>query len=209
MTLCALADVKTLLDLSVSDTSQDAKLPLLIKRVSAQIAAELHYDPTYASIVSEPHAVNNRQLLQLNTQPIQAVTSITLDGVAITDYSREPQYDAVGQVYRGAGWCGNYYVRGIAYDPVAGFHSILVSYTGGWHLPGDSSYSEGAADSLPYGLYSAALQATLEAFNILESGGTGMQSHAEGKISDTFRADQGLSKAVLDMIAPYVRGVVA
>jgi len=207
MTLCALADVKTLLDLS--DTSQDAKLTLLIKRVSAQIAGELHYNPAFSVIVGEPHAVNNRQLLQLDTQPIQAIASITLDGVAVTDYSREPQYDAIGQVYRGDGWCGNWYVRGIAYDPVAGFHSILVSYSGGWYLPGDPNYVEDNPASLPYDIYSAAVTATLEAFNILESGGMGMQDHMEGKVRDTFRADQGLSKSVLDMIAPYVRGVVA
>lgn len=207
MLLCALADVKTLLDLS--DTSQDAKLTLLIKRVSAQIARELHYNPVRSTYASEPHAINNRQLLILDAQPIQSITSITLDGAAVTDFSREPQYDAMGMVYRAAGWCGNWYTRGIANDPVAGEHSILVSYVGGWYLPGDQGYVEDNLASLPYDIQAAAIHATLEAFNINENGGVGIADHMEGKVKDTFRADRGLSQTVLDMIEPWVRKVVA
>ena len=71
MTLCLLADVKTLLD--IVDTSQDAKLNLLIRGVSSQIRAALHYNPKWTVYEGERHAVNNRQLLQLNAQPIQAI----------------------------------------------------------------------------------------------------------------------------------------
>jgi hypothetical protein len=207
--LCLLADVKTLLDIASPDTSQDAKLNLLIKRVSSQIRGELHYYPEWTVYSGERHAVNNRQLLQLNSQPIQAISQIIVEGVVITDYYREPENDWVGMVYRPDGWCGNWHVTGLENDPVAGWHSIVVDYTAGWYLPGDENYEEGESGSLPYELYSAAIQATLEAFNILESGGIGMQDHSESKVKDTFRADQGLSQNVLDQIAPFVRYVVA
>jgi len=209
VTLCLLADVKTLLDVASADTSQDAKLNLLIKRLSSQIRGALHYNPEYTTYLGERHAVNNRQLLQLNAQPIQAISQITLEGVVVTDYHRETENDWGGMVYRGHGWCGNWFVTGIADDPVAGFHSIVVDYAAGWYLPGDENYEEGGPGSLPYELYSAAIQGTLEAFNILESGGVGMQDHSESKVKDTFRADQGLSQSVLDMLAPFVRPVVA
>jgi hypothetical protein len=210
MNLCLLADVKTLLD--IADTSQDAKLALLGRRVSGQIRQELNYNPVWTSYVGERHAVNNRQLLQLGAQPIQSISSITIDGIAIPDFEpvgADPDNDAAGLVYRGVGWCGNWYTRGLENDPVAGFHSILVSYVGGWHLPGDPDYEEDDPGSLPDSLAQAAIQATCEAFNILESGGVGMQDHNEGKVKDTFRADAGLSQTVLDMLSPFKRTAVA
>lgn len=210
MNLCALADVKTILDLS--NTSQDGKLALYIKRVSAQIAKALNFNPVWTIYAGEQHMVNNRQLLQLNAQPIQAIASITLEGVALvpgTDFIQFPDNDSVGLVYRDVGWCGNYYTRGMMGDPVAGFPSVLVSYTAGWHLPEDPLFVEDDPGSLPDSISSAALQETLELFNIGESGGLGMQDHSEGKVKDTFRADAGLSQAVLDMIAPYRRLAVA
>jgi hypothetical protein len=209
MTLCALADVKTLLD--ISGDTQDAKLTLFIKRVSAQIQKHLGYAVAWKDYVDEQHAINNRQLLQLNAQPIQgAISSITLDGVPVTDFSQEPDYDAVGLVYRGDGWVGNWYVAGMTYDPMAGFHSILVSYTGGWHLPGDDDYEEDDDPaSLPYGISAAAEQATIELYNIREAGGEGFKAQTEGGLNTTFRDDSGLSPSVMDMLAPYKRWAVA
>ena len=61
MTLCSLTDVKTLLNISETDESQDAKLTLLIKKASAEIESFLGYSLAMADYTEELHAVNCRQ----------------------------------------------------------------------------------------------------------------------------------------------------
>lgn len=219
MTLCALSDVKTMLDIASTDTSRDAKLNLMIKSISARIVTYLGYPVARATYTEEVHAVNNRQLIYLKGCPIQSVATVTIDGVAVTDFEILPEYSQFGGLYRGPGWVGNYYVRGMTYDPVAGFWNIKVTYTAGWYLPGDTGYSEGAADSLPFDISNAAMESVIEWYRLNALGAEGLKSHTEGDISDTFRSpgefassektSAGLSTAAMQMVAPYVRLGVA
>jgi hypothetical protein len=187
MQLCALADVKTLLD--IPDTSRDAKLTIMINGVSKSIARFLGYDPSWEVVVSEAHTINNRQLVYLDKQPIQSVSTVTLMGLAIVagtgdgDYQLSPIDAKLGRLYRGNGWCGTYYVRDMTYDPVAGTRSILVSYTGGWHLVDDIAYVAGAAISLPYDIVDAAQKEVVRRYRHNALGLEGIETVKEGGAS--------------------------
>lgn len=214
MTLCALADIKTMLD--ITGTALDAKLNLMIKQVSARIASYLGYPVARATYTDEAHAVNNMQLLFLNAQPIQSVSAVTISGVAATDYTLLPQYSAMGALYRGSGWTGAYYVRGMTSDVFAGSYDIKVSYVAGWYLPGDVDYTEGDADSLPTAISSAAMQAVIEWYQMRSASAEGLRSHSEGGISDSWansengqNAASGLTESVRQMLTPFVRVGVA
>ena len=95
-----------------------------------------------------------------------------------------PEYARWGRLYKGDGWTGNYYTRGFTRDIVSGEWEIVVSYSAGYYLPGDTNYVEGADDSLPYDIVSACLnQVVLDWKNEAVQG---VKSHHEGNISDTF-----------------------
>jgi hypothetical protein len=207
MTLCTLADVKAMLD--IGDSSQDAKLNLLIKQASGAIVRHLGYPVARATYTGEKYAINNNQILILNAQPIQSITSITLAGVAVTDYDISPEYANVGFVYRGGGWCGNFFTRGITNDPVAGFRDIVITWIGGWYLPGDVGYVEDAASSLPTDISTAATYAVIEAYRVNMLSAEGIKAHSEGGMSDTFGDNVGLSTRVRDLLGPFVRTGIA
>lgn len=210
--LCALAMLKTFL--GISTESYDDELNLMIKMVSSQIENYLGYSLSRAENVEEVHNVNNEQLLLLDNQPIQSVSAVTIGEVTITDYLLLPKYAKVGMLYRGSGWCGNYYTRGMTYDPVSGFYEVKVSYVSGYYLPTDEGYTEGATNSLPFEIITACLTACSEAWNIKQNKADGIKSYSEGGISTTFAdsgsmADCGLSDKVCAMLVDYKRQAVA
>jgi hypothetical protein len=207
MTLCTLADVKAMLD--ILDTSQDAKLNLLIKQASSAIVKHLGYPVARATYTGEKYAINNNQILILNAQPIQSITSITLAGVAVTDYDISPEYANIGFIYRGAGWCGNFYTRNLTNDPVAGFRDIVITWIGGWYLPGAVGYVEDNPASLPTDISTAATYAVIESYRVNMLSAEGIKSHSEGGISDTFGDNVGLSTRVRELLAPWVRVGIA
>ncbi len=209
MNMCSLADVKALLDIGSGDTSQDAKLNLFIKRASAEIALALGYPVKRATYVDERHAVTNTQMIYLNAAPVQSISAISIDGVPVTDYILEPVYAKLGGVYRGLGWIGSYYVRGMTHDAFAGEHSILCSYVGGWYLPGETGYVEDEPTSLPTELSSAAMEATVEKYRSNVREGEGLKSYSEGGISYSFDKEAGLSEKIQKMLYGWMRGVVA
>jgi len=210
--LCTLSDLKTYL--GISGDTQDAKLTMLIKMVSSQIEAYIGYSLSRKTNTEEVHSVNNEQLLLLDNQPIQSVTEVTIGGAEVTDYKLIPKYSKVGMLYRGLGWCGAYYTRGMTYDVVSGKYEIEVSYISGYYLPSDEGYVEGASDSLPYDILSACLVACSELWNVKQNGAEGIKSYSEGGISTTFTdtgsmADCGLSDKVCSMLVDYKRQAVA
>ena len=214
MTLCALSDVKALLDIPTIDTSKDAKISLLIAQVSSLVSSYLGYDPQRKVVTSELHAVNGRQYLQLNRQPIQSIESVLLQGSPVTDYQTDEQDLAVGMLYRGAGWCGTYYTRNMTGDPFAGAREILVSYTAGWWLPGDAEFTMFAPDSLPVEIQTAVIGEVIRAYRANVRGSEGLKAHSEGGISDTFAdASAGIGKALSDTarsaLSGFVRIVIA
>lgn len=211
MMLCTLTDLKTYLGIS-TDTQNDL-LSMLIKQASAQIENYLGYSLARAEN-EEVHNVNNNQLLLLDKQPIQSVSSVKIADTDITDFKLIPKYTKVGMLYRGLGWCGAYYTRGMTYDVVSGVYEIEVDYISGYYLPNDEGYTEGAEDSLPYDIVSACILACAEAYNVKMNKAEGVKAYSEGGISTTFqdtmsKIDCGLSAKVCSMLEDYKRQVVA
>lgn len=211
MMLCTLADLKTYL--GISDNTQNDLLTMLIKQNSAMIENYLGY-PLARAENTEVQNVNNNQLLLLDRQPIQSVSSVKIGEQAITDFKVIPKYSSVGILYRGLGWCGEYYTRGMTYDVVSGVYQIEVVYISGYYLPGDTGYTEGASNSLPYDILSACLLACAEAYNVKMEKAEGIKSYSEGGISTTFAdsgtmADCGLSAKICSMLVDYRRQAVA
>lgn len=210
--LCTLEILKTYIGIDSEDF--DEKLTLLIKMVSAQIENYLGYPVARAVNVGEVHSVNNEQLLLLDCQPIQSVENVKIGGVEIDDYKLIPKYSKVGMLYRGIGWCGDYYTRGMTYDVVSGVYEIEIDYTSGWYLPGDEGYTEGSADSLPFDILSACLVACSELWTLKQNNAEGIKAYSEGGISTTFAdggsmADCGLSDKVCSMLVDYRRQAIA
>lgn len=188
--LCTLSQVKTALGIAEEDTTQDAKLSLMIKGVSAKIEGFIGYPLERATYDEEIHAVNNRQLLVLDHFPIQEVESITVNGQAVTDYRLIPSTSKWGGVYRGHGWTGDYYTRGFTHDIVSGAYEILVTYDAGYYLPYDTEhYVEGQTDSLPYDITQACIDCVVLEYNFDSMGAKGLKAHTEGHISDTYADD--------------------
>ena len=159
MMLCTLGQLKTYLEIPAEEERFDDSLTLIIKKTSAQIENYLGYPLSRQENTEEVHSVNNEQLILLDCQPIQSVENVRIGGVEIDDYKLIPKYSKVGMLYRGIGWCGGYYTRGMTYDVVSGVYEIEIDYTSGWYLPGDEDYTEGSADSLPFDILSACLVA--------------------------------------------------
>lgn len=205
--LCTLLQVKTLLGIPQNVTTQDEKLTLLIKSASAKIEGFIGYSLQRANYTEEVHSVNNRQLLQLNHFPLQSVSSVTANGEQINDYKIFPEFARWGRLYRGYGWVGGVYTRGFTHDVVAGFWEIEVSYTAGYYLPNDTGYSEGAENSLPYELVVLCMDLVKLAYNFEQMGATGLKSHSEGGISDSYGDDSssvGLTESAKLILGKYI-----
>lgn len=203
--LCKLADVKTLL--GITDTTQDDKLNLMIKSASAKIEAYIGYSLGMGSYSDEMHAVNDRQLLQLNHFPLRSVTSVTRNGEEIDDWKIFPKYARWGRLYRGNGWGGEMYTRGFTYDVVSGVWEYYVSYTAGYYLPNDNGYVEGADDSLPYDIVAVCMEFVALKYNYDAMGATGLKSHSEGHISESYgddSSDVGLSESARKALDKYI-----
>ena len=212
MMLCTLTDLKTYLGITTNES--DSVLEMLIKQNSAMIENYLNYSLARKVNEAEVHSVNNEQLLLLDNQPIQSVYAVTIGGTAIDDFKVIPKYASVGMLYRGLGWCGEYYTRGMTYDVVSGVYEIEVSYISGYYLPNDEGYVEGASDSLPYDIMTACIIACAEEWNVKVNNAEGIKSYSEGGQSTTFldngtMADSGLSKKVCSMLESYKRQAVA
>lgn len=212
MMLCTLASLKTYLGITTTDN--DEILTMLIKQNSAMIENYLNYSLARKENLAEVHSVNNEQLLLLDNQPIQSVSAVKIGETVIDDYKLIPKYSQVGMLYRGTGWCGSYYTRGMTYDVVSGVYEIEVDYISGYYLPNDTGYVEGASDSLPYDIVTACILACAEEWNIKVNNAEGIKSYSEGGQSTTFldngtMADSGLSRKVCSMLESYKRQAVA
>lgn len=196
MGLCALSDVKSWLD--ISTTMRDAKLQLFIDSISSQMIAYLGYQAHRTTYTSEAHAINNNQLMYLNAAPIQSVSAVTLNGVTIeagTDansYSMDEVDKKAGRLYRGSGWCGNYYTRNMTYDPVGGKRDFICSYIAGWYFPEETGYlltdaqSFNVTVSLPYAISSACIQEIVGKYRKNVSRAEGLTGYHEGGIQWTW-----------------------
>ena len=205
--LCTLSDVKTMLNISAEDSSQNDKLNLLIKQYSALIEGYIGYKLARANYTEEVHCENNRQVVYCNHFPVQSVSSVTVGGEAITDFKLLPEYTRWGGLYRGLGWGQKAFVRGFTHDIVAGVWDIKVSYTAGYYLPDDTGYVAGNDDSLPYDITTCCLNLVVEKYNLDAMGAVGLKAHSEGHISDTYSdcaEEIGLTESAKKLLDKYV-----
>lgn len=193
--LCTLANVKLLLGIETSDTTQDALLEFLITKASAAIRRETGQIFKRATYTAEPYAVNGQTYLYLKQWPIQALTSVTLGGILLTvnvGYYMSAADAAAGRLYRPQGWNGATLSRGLIPDAYEGDRDILVTYDAGYYLPDDAGYVEGADASLPLDLQGIAEAAVLERYSLNEKGANGLTSVKEGQVAYTFAPGAGL-----------------
>ena len=205
--LCTLSDVKTMLNISAEDSSQNDKLNLLIKQYSALIEGYIGYKLARANYTEVVHFENNRQVINLNHVPVQSVSSVTVGGETVTDFKLLPEYTRWGGLYRGLGWGQKAFVRGFTHDIVAGVWDILVSYTAGYYLPNDTGYVAGNDDSLPYDITTCCINLVVEKYNLDAMGAVGLKAHSEGHISDTYgdcANEIGLTESAKKLLDKYV-----
>ena len=186
--LTQLADVKTILQIPSSDTSQDALINLVIPAVSAQIESYCNRTFGVASY-TENLPPSNSTVLQLQNWPITTVTSVTADGSAMVagqDYYLYSQFVSSGQLYREPGWYGKMIGRGLTFDPVQPMITIAVVYNAGYNLPGVTPVA--GASNLPLNIQLSAMQMTAKVVELSNSGNLGenIQSISEGAESRTF-----------------------
>ena len=184
--LCTLADVKSLA--GITDTSQDARLELLINGVSAQVSDYCQRNFQKTTYTNETYSCPNRQLLLLRNMPIVSVTSVTFDGnlfTAGTDYVVTPEYQSWGALYREPGWIGYPINREyLTTDPVSGKRVIVVTYIAGYLLPADAGYTAGASTSLPMDLQYAVQLVVLAAYvQARKNNFDGLASMTEGGLA--------------------------
>lgn len=202
--LTTIANVKTLLQ--ISDTSQDSILSLLIGSVSSQIESYCGRSFGYADY-DEILASNNRQLLQLNQWPIKKITFIKKSGntlVAGQDYQTYSQYLNAGQVYRGSGWTGSSWVRGLTADPYTGEFIYEVSYSAGYVLPGTIAPTPPpAVDPLPSDIEFAAISMVSKAYTLINSGNLGenLSSIKEGGLAYSWETGKNIPPELFQMTA--------
>ena len=106
MMLCTLEQLKTYLEIPAEEERFDDSLTLIIKKTSAQIENYLGYPLSRQENTEEVHSVNNEQLILLDNQPIQSVSSVTVGGLNVDDYKIIPKYAKVGMLYRGSEYAG-------------------------------------------------------------------------------------------------------
>jgi len=220
--LTTLADCKTLLNIGSGDTSKDALLTLLIGAISTEVETFLSRKLGTTDYV-EQVPVNGRQLLQMLQWPINSIASIIESTVTLVpgqDYLLLPQYLASGQIYRGSGWAGPMWVRGLTADPFAGQIIITVSYNAGYVLPGDGPVT--GVDPLPKDIQFCVSLMVSKAYGLSQSGNLGenLASIKEGGLAysydnpakvptDLFGIVAGMPMQFATYLTPYRRWAVA
>jgi len=217
--LTTLANVKTLNNINSGDMSQDALINLLISSVSSQIESYCNRQFGYANYI-DTIASNNRQLLQLQQWPVNNVAYVKQRGnvlVSGQDYQVYPQYLAIGQLYRGPGWSGASWVRGLTADPYVGEYIYECSYMAGYILPGTTPpVLPLTAPALPADLQICASMMVSKIMALSNSGNLGqnLSSITEGGLSyswdtnsnssaDLFSITAGMPAQFSSMLNPY------
>ena len=138
--LTTLANMKLTLNIPSANTTKDSLLNLLIGGVSAHIESYLGRSLAIADYIEKIYP-SGTQVLQMENWPIHTVAYVKQDAVSLvvdTDYFLYPQYIRCGQIYRGSGWYGASYLRGLTGDSFSREINLEVSYNAGYNLPGDS-----------------------------------------------------------------------
>lgn len=137
-------------------------IPRIILAASDACRTFMNRSPcTYATAISEKTAGYGRNRLVLQRLPLVSITSITIDGTAVTASEYEIEDAEAGLVYREAGfpWTG---IRraGLSQDPMPGTEArdITVVYVGGWVTPAQNAADGALARTLPFDIEEACIQ---------------------------------------------------
>jgi hypothetical protein len=210
--LTTLPDVKTLL--GITDSTQDARLELIVNACSRRI--EQYCGRTFArASLTETYTPSGRQLLILRNYPIVSVSSVVDQGNTLvqgTDYIFSPEYANSGFLYRENGWNGPTVNRDfLTTDTVAGKRTIIVTYVAGYYLPADLGYVAGASTSLPFDLNYACARLACSDFVLARQGNFGgLTAMSEGGLSYSWGTPitnnaSGISQEVAGMLNKYKR----
>ncbi|TCW35302.1 putative phiE125 gp8 family phage protein [Laceyella sacchari] len=123
--LTTLANAKEYLQ--ITDTSQDARLEILINGTTIAIENYIKRKVKERTFTDEAYDGNGTDLLFLKNKPVSSIASVKYVGNGITDILEMDNYrvDAHGRLYNASGW-------------VRGFQNYLVTYTAGYStIPDD------------------------------------------------------------------------
>lgn len=182
-------------ELSISGSSQDDRLSLLLAAASSAI--EGYCGRTFArATLTEQISPRGRQTLNLSRYPIANIASVTMGTSTITDYQRD---DEAGQLWREGGWTwAALTLPDITQDPDPNMaaRNVSVTYTGGYILPGNPG-----AD-LPAALQYASLRVAAQMYS--RPAGYKSERTPGGYSYDIQdQADGGYLADVLSLIEPY------
>jgi len=165
----------------------------------------------YATITAddpEEHQGLGYPTLWLIRAPIVSITSVKIDDVADTEWTRSDAWDALGKLYRASGWPASPATwNDVTRDPDFGSlaYNIKVAYVGGHYLPFDDDGSPPAgATRLPYHIEEVAINEAIAACqrlpnanNITEevTPGGWRRKYGGSSAGDSLSAD---SKRILD-----------
>lgn len=185
--LTTVQSVKNQLKIPSSVTIYDALIEDLINLYSSAICQYLGRTLKRTTHTDEVYTVNNYQYIYLEEYPVQSISAVKLQDVALvlnTDFYTTPTDLAVGRIYKPDGWFGRNWARGTFPDAFCGARDIKVSYISGYYLPADVGYQAGASASLPLGLQMACNNAICTKY--LKLGTEGLKQLTEGGLSYTW-----------------------
>ena len=185
-------------ELGITTGADDALLQRLIRRVSSQIV-DACGQALARETVRETLPGTDTERLMLARTPIVSVTTVTIDGRTVTDYTIEDA--AAGFLARENGWPrSGYAITSLANDSVAGTArgTIVVTYVAGYVL---EAFSTGTP-TLPGVLEAAAMAMVRESYLGRAQDPT-ITSERLGDWSQTYSPTT--RQQMLDAIAPYRR----
>jgi hypothetical protein len=213
-----LSNVKLIAGISATDTTYDAILTRYINVASAQIESYIGRSLARTTYTEYYNGLGRQNLL-LRAYPVQSVVYIKDNGATLTensDYFLQAQDKKRGMVYRPQGWFGDYEIRGLDEEPIAGSRSLEVQYVAGYYLPTHASYVEGSADSLPIDITFAVDDWIVTLFRQYQNQSQGLKQLREGGLSYTWfegneatNNDAGLPQVLAGILNEYKEVSVA
>lgn len=126
--LTTLTNAKEYLQIEPTDTSQDARLEILINGTTEAIENYIKRKVKERTFTDEAYDGNGTDLLFLKNKPVGSITSVkyvNIDGTTDVLGADDYHVDAQGRLYNASGW-------------VRGFQNYLVTYTAGYNpVPDD------------------------------------------------------------------------
>jgi hypothetical protein len=191
--------------------SNDARLPALVTRASQLVRSVVRYDVHRQAGRTEKPPGTGGALLFLAAGRVTAITSITINGVALatSEYLLESEFGRVRRLRATWPWTGTSTV-GVCPEPLhlASDGSIIVTFDSGWVTPGQNALDAATYPTvdLPADLELAALQ-TATALHARRGKDLDVQSYSLGDASVTYRgAPQGLVPTqAAAILAPYTK----